>query len=555
MELKEAKMEVELEPMNGGSIKKSISSGIERSMSFDSANYDEFYRNLAGLLPEKKFTVKQLRFSTVCNALSLLSSLYYLALGSAYVREVALRWGLSEADATLFGEFCGYVSVLTNTSINSLSIEKGYDVIKTKIWEPLKIKSKRSDDNSARITSITTLILSAIGAVPNMKFVYDSTKDSNQLYLILMLIVQFFVVTALNFRGVHNLLTAKFRKEENSIAYKLKKELLKNLNKMLTKKLSDQEIVALTHGELVLKKLPIIRLILGILFGLYTFGYSSAFYFAVQDAMPTSDFNNFIDDIFSAAAIAFGVLSAGLKFLFLGYAYYMLLDKVSSLFDPYILKTGKTKVSGEFITQNGQRWLALLGIITAFFTLGSSSRIVEKYFFGDVEKTAETFWMALILGGGAAFGINAGDLMSLFERLINFAVFIVTTKIFHYDSTYRFGKTHDEMIMRIMLRIAKMSDAEFLKEFTVEVTEKNLETKKSELAEDEYKALKQLKDEHKTMFHLYSRNRFFTEVARAGDVLDKVENNAPFCEFKERMQMEEQGFSPMDYQSPYLSKV
>lgn len=536
---------------------RSFSKIPQKSQSMTNVNYDELYHVLAEYLPEKEYTRKEIAFYMFCGVLATLSSLYYFIFSTAYIQSVASRWGFDELQAKFFGDFCGAVSVVTNTAINSISIKLAWDIILAQVGQKLAAKNKRTDDNSGRVTTVFNLVLSAIGAIPNGKFVYDASKGNNIAYLVFMEIVQFVVVTALNFRGLHNISTAKFRKEQDSIAYCLKKELLENLNNMLTtpSQLDAKKIECLSHGDLVNKKLSVLSTSVGLLLGAYTIVYSSAFYFAVQAAMPTTHFGNPLDDIIKFAETGCGILSSGLKFVFLGYAYYRFVDKMFSLFYSYILTTNGKKVSADFITQNGQRWLALFGGVAAALTLGSSSRIVEKYFFGALVQTAQTFWLSFGLGGIAAYAINAGDLLALFERLINFVVHVFRTRILRYDPSYRFGNTHDEMVMQIMLKIVTTSDTDFLKKYTNEYTDK--EPIPEDVEETDKTALVEL-TKHGHFYHNYSTNTFFKKLVDTSKGLKKVKGDTQFLEFKKHYRNEyenKKGQEATSEKAPLLSSL
>lgn len=437
----------------------------------------EAYSGVTCYISKKEFQAKKMMFVSGCAVLAAIAGYYNYAFGKAYVYDVSMRWGFNEFEADVFSSVCGSIGLVINTAINGQSIHQFYYVLKDEIIKKTLNKDSMPDDNIRRITLSIMSILSLIGALPNLKFVYDTSNDGSVFYLIFMEVIQFFTMTALNMRGLYN--TIKIDSEKKHVVQKFKLQMLVALNQCLRGSLlGDEDLTALSQGILVRKRFPVLRQALKLGTGLYVGGYSAAFYFAVKNAIDMPETNTFIDDLMNFGVTACGLLSAALKWFLLGNAYAGLVDRIFNLFQEPILKINQNEVRSQYISRNVDRTLAIGGLLIALLSLGSASKIVERYFFGSQEKTAETFFLSLLIGGGPALGINAMDLSTMIERLIDFVATIFQTKIrASSNRNSHLGNTHNEMVMRAMLEIVTMSDSTFIDKF---LTEFNSEKDNSE---------------------------------------------------------------------------
>jgi hypothetical protein len=506
-------------------------------------SYRAGYQQVATLLSRKEFAKSEIGLVLVCGVVAAFASYYNFSFSKAYVHDVSTRWGFSESDAALFSRFCGVMGFIINIGINGRSIHQFYSVIKDEIIQQTTNKALMPDDNIIRTSVGVMALLSAIGALPNLKFVYDTTKDEHIAYLVFMEIIQFITQSALNLRGIYN--TFKINSEKKKVAKMFKLDMLVATNQCLTSsKLSEEDIKALSEGNLAQRKYPILQSCLKGLARLYVLPYSLAFYFAVKDLVPKDNTNNYLDMLTTLG----GMLSGGLKCFLLGNAYESLIDRVFNLFlqEP-ILKLDQNEIRAQYTSRNMERILAIMGLLLAIFSLGSSSKIVEKYFFEDQDKTAQTFWISFILGGGAAWGINATDLSILIERFIDFGMYLSKVVTPSEDPLDYLGCSHNEMMMRIMLVLSRMPESTFLQKFTeefnvmppsfctldrLELAEQALPSKKDHHDLNQDRAKQEATPSNVYIPHGYRASRLYTFFQHSFSNLSSVASDLAFKAFK-----------------------
>ncbi len=496
-------------------------------------SFSESYDNITAILNKQTYRPKEMGFVSFCGIGAVLGSYYNFAFGKAYVDDVALRWNFSPVEAEIFSNFCGTMGLIINAAINGKSLHQAFYIVKDEFIKSSLNGKKMPDDNIIRISIGVMAVLSIIGATPNIKFVYDTTKDGNLIYLIVMEVIQFIIQFSLNLRGLHN--TFKLNSEKKQVTQKFKLELLEAINSCLApgNQISPEDLESLSKGILIRGRFQVLRTISKAGFCVYVGGYSAAFYFAVKNALPISKDENFFSDMLMFVITSCGLLSAALKWFFLGSAYINLIDRIFNLFQSPILKVNQNEVRSQYISRRTDRLLTLFGFIGAIFSLGSSSKIVEKYFFENQDKTAETFWLSLLIGGGAAFGINAIDLSTLIERIIDFVVYIYKTKICSSDGFLdHLGDSHDEMLMRVMLELSTMPGSTFLRKFAQEFSNEDVDIEA--LKEVVNKEGDQAPEKTASIYaHGYATTQLFHKFKDGCKQLSNNENNLPFKAFRE----------------------
>lgn len=497
------------------------------------------YEKVSKILSKKTFGPNEVAFSVGCGVVAAVAGFYNFQFGKEYVYSVAKRWNFTEQQADLFSTFCGTDGLLINLAINAKSIKHASSVVKDEIIKKNPNAKSMPDDNFIRMYTVMMVVLSIIGAIPNLKFVYDTTKSSNPAYLIFMEIIQFITVSALNFRGLYN--TLSINTEKKQVVTKFKLDRLQNLNKCLkvVDQISQSDLIALSEGKLERPRAVALQKALKFFFGVYVIGYSAAFFFTVRGALPDSHTGTFVDDIVKFLMMSCGLLSSGLKLFFLSNAYSNLTEEVFNVyFQSPILKIDNKEVRQGVFSRNAERLLYAACLAFAIFSLGSSSKIVEKYFFD--EKTTETFWISLFIGGGAALGINAIDLANITKILAEFGAFLFKAKVRPpRDPNEHFGMTHKEFIYKCMLKTSKETNANFLSTNIIEsrrdVSVAILENELQHI-DPNYKEDPSIKPDEKSKAYLhgYYPNTFFNAINQGCRMLWNVVPNRDFGIFKSK---------------------
>lgn len=490
------------------------------------------YNQINILLSKKTQDSREFGFVVLCTVIAAFASYYNYSFGKEYMHDVSKRWGFSEEEATVFGTICGIVGLIINTAINGKSVHQAFYVVKDEIIKKnLRDKTPMPDDNLIRISLGVMCLLSVIGALPNLKFIYDTIKDDGLAYLIFMEVVQFIVMSALNLRGLYN--TLKVNTEKKTVARIFKLEMLTEINECLVEnKLNAEDLRSLSEGVSVRNSSSLLQKIIRITsIGtvLYVGPYSAVQYFVVKKGLEVSNEKSFWADMANFGVTDAGLLASALKWFLLGNGYANLVMRNFNLYRDPILKSNGKEVRLQSISRNTERTLVIVGLVVALFSLGSSSKIVEKYFYDGTDKSSETFWTSLLIGGGAAWGINTNDLSNIMEKIIDLGGYLLNTKIRKKtDPLEHLGNSNNENIMRNMLTISTMPENTFLDKFTEEFNSQN--------QDDAYKKLKpHVHAEHKTaQVYMHGRvtNSLYDSFIDGCRYLKNVASDTLFNSFK-----------------------
>jgi hypothetical protein len=202
-------------------------------------------------------------------------------------------------------------------------------------------------------------------------------------------------------------------------------------------------------------------------------------------------------------------------------------------------------------------------MVVSIFSVGTAAKITENYFFRKQEKTNTTLGISFAIGTEAAYGINGGSTAKVLKKLIDFGGERFKRCQKNYTPVERFGETHNEMLMKLMYRIAIMPNHVFLEKFTREFLKSDLKIEAMELGLDDSQKLSKdnLREYLFNLPGLYMHGRrsndHFHIIQSACSQLRSVKNNSAFKAFKIEMatDLKEQQENERDSHSPLLSTM
>ncbi len=425
------------------------------------------YQALAKFLEPEQYPLSELALVTGASVVAVFASEYHFDFSVEYIQNFVLKLGLlSKQAATDFGYFCGTIGLVVNTAINTRSTCGTFYVCKDKIFKKRNGELLTVEEKASRRSIIIQALIALISALPNSKFVYDTNKDKGLVKLIVMEIIQVITMSALNFRGLYNLTKTDENRKKWAEAYKF--QMLKALNLCLVgMKLSDSDIKLLSQGILVRRNYPLFRNMAKYIAYAYDIGYATAFFASARSAIPHVESVNFWGDILNFLGTTCAMTGGFLRWFLLISAVGNLTDTLFDLISDPILVDNSVEIRLKKISRNAERLLIGVSLALAFFSLGGASRIVGKYLFE--EETIQTAWQSLLIGGGAAWGINSLDLSVVIYESMMFIKYLLNKYLYKSNElSTAVGVSHNQMIFRLMCVIGTMPDDDFLEKFVEE---------------------------------------------------------------------------------------
>ncbi len=378
-----------------------------------------------------------------------------------------------------FKEAAAIINYVANLGVSLESLTK----VDTMFEDFIKGRKevKRTKDQKNLFTLV--VILSLVTPLTAIDLTLDSTKTWSTWLRAVTLATVFVTQTAQAMRGLTNLVKVEAKTETS--AQFVRHELLKYLNAVLDedKQLNDDELKALSQGQMYLRKRPILqkRLCSGIAH-LVVSPYVWSAYVAADSAIPTiiSIFKHFgIDitlgkytalyDALVSCRGATAILASVCKQLLLGSAVSGVLSKVcDATLNTRIL--APKKVDGKIVRIDGSAlpaWYSFSTFIISVLAnllsiMGAAGVVKDKLQLGNL--------ISLLIGALGAYCINASD---TFSTLISWSETLgiklpakFGAKSGQFEATY--GLNIETYIVKRMFEISQMSAANAILRYTIQ---------------------------------------------------------------------------------------
>lgn len=409
---------------------------------------------------ENPFWLYALAFSV-----SVFSSFYYkdftknftqrslTTLGSPYASEIA--------------ELCGACSFSVNLFIGIRNLMDSYYKITSELPEKYKnANTGHPSDSAIRAFVILTIFAALIGVAPNLVFTYDTLmhRKSPLPFVVFNIIVQTIAVGTMNLRGITN--NIDIDKQRKKAAQKTRKKILIALNNTLdpSKRLTEQQLIYLSKGEIYDIKYPKVRRAMDMVIEVFPVFYCIGFFTsAVMFFAPALIGTGIAIQLLMTLNIFVGLVSFSLRLIFLAAANVALIKKIMGYIEKPIIDV--PSLNDQFILPKALLITSfIISLVISALSLGGPAAVIFNYITDNI---------GISYAGGflAAYGINASDSFALICDVLAYVYFRFKAFVEGrpFDIKTMPWATGEDYVKSRMLRVAEMKDAEIIREYTTKV--------------------------------------------------------------------------------------
>jgi hypothetical protein len=410
----------------------------------------------------------------VLSGVSVIPNYYFGGTFGVDFAENICKGSCNQEDVRLFSAL---LSAVVNGYINANSINASVVEISHQ-GEKFLIPGERVKSFFALLAFLS---LAGIASIPNIQFVKDTIKGWTKAETVSMQVIVYLINCSLNFRAItgfwHTAQPRVFGKDNREDASRIRWDILLALNHKLppAQQIPAYKISSLSKGCLYTDNYaPWIRTSINTIAGLAPAVYSvGAYFFSAEDAMENiTNYDNQQNTILDRSKLLLAFSIAGiamlLKWVFLARANIHATQHLSNAYlaTPIITPTSKFSIHSTL-------WLILhlLHLSIAVLSLTGGMGMVQEYLF-DSENTLSHNIASIFITVIAAIGINYLDFYNGNTKSLEFMrrLFVTTFKSTPEINADAFGDNYSDFILKTMLNISQMSDANILGKYTVDKT-------------------------------------------------------------------------------------